>query len=181
LTVPNLISLCRLFSVPLMVWLLVTRQPELAFWVFIAAGVSDAIDGLIAKHFGQSSQLGAYLDPIADKVMLVSIYVVLSTQGAIPSWVAILVVSRDVLIVGGLLLSSAIGLTIAMHPFLVSKVNTLVQIIGAGIALSHLGYGIDFGLLELGTYYAIAITTIASGTIYVIHWARIASSAEGPK
>ena len=181
MTIPNLVTLARLFSVPLVIWLLTANQVAAAFWVFVAAGLSDAVDGFIAKRFGQSSRLGGYLDPVADKALLVSVYVALAIQGLIPNWITILVVSRDLLIVGGLVLSMAISLTISMRPFLISKVNTAVQIGGAALALAHSGYELELGSYQELVYYAIAATTIASGVVYVIHWIRIAASVEGTK
>jgi cardiolipin synthase len=175
------VTLARLFSVPLLIWLLTANQVAAAFWVFVAAGLSDAVDGLIAKRFGLTSRLGGYLDPLADKALLVSVYVVLAIQGLIPNWITILVVSRDLVIVGGLVLSMAISLAVPMRPLLISKINTGVQIGGAAIALAHSGYGLELGTYQDVVYYLIAATTIASGVVYVIHWARIAASAEGSR
>ena len=108
-TIPNLITIGRLCLVPLIVWLILAPHPLAAFLVFIAAGVSDAVDGFLARQFNLRSDLGAYLDPLADKALLVSIYVSMAALGEIPVWVTILVVSRDFLIVGGVVLSWMLG------------------------------------------------------------------------
>ena len=104
MTLPNLITIGRLLVVPLIVWLAIREQFLAAFAVFVLAGISDAIDGFLARQLDLHSDLGAYLDPIADKALLVSVYVALSALGEIPLWVTIAVVSRDILIVGGVLL-----------------------------------------------------------------------------
>ena len=95
MNLPNLISLARLLSVPLMVWVILAGKMEFAFWLFIVAGISDAVDGFIAKHFGATSAIGKYLDPLADKALLVSVYVTLGHAGYLPTWLVILVVFRD--------------------------------------------------------------------------------------
>ncbi|MFP6696892.1 MAG: CDP-alcohol phosphatidyltransferase family protein [Alphaproteobacteria bacterium] len=102
MTLPNMISLARLLSAPFNVWLILIDQWCLALVVFCLAGLSDAVDGLLAKRFGMQSRLGRYLDPIADKVLLISIFIALGVQQFLPLWLVILVVSRDILIAGGL-------------------------------------------------------------------------------
>ncbi|MGH6946651.1 MAG: CDP-alcohol phosphatidyltransferase family protein, partial [Kiloniellales bacterium] len=95
---PNLITLARLLVVPVAVYVILTEAFVAAFWIFVLAGISDAIDGAIAKRFRVTSELGAYLDPLADKALLVSVYVTLSQVDQLPVWLVILVVFRDVLI-----------------------------------------------------------------------------------
>src|SRR5690606_11391126 len=99
--VPNIISLCWLLCVPVTVFLILNGMMLPAFWLFVAAGVSDAVDGYLAKRLGQTSTLGSYLDPIADKALLVCVYLTLGQAGHLPTWLVIMVVSRDLLIVGG--------------------------------------------------------------------------------
>ena len=105
MTLPNFITIGRLFLVPVIVWLLYQSLYPAAFFVFVLAGISDAVDGFLAKQFDLGSELGAYLDPIADKALLVSIYVVLGIIEHLPGWIVIIVVSRDVAIVGAVILS----------------------------------------------------------------------------
>src|SRR5687768_14448704 len=121
LTLPNVITFVRLFSVPLIVWLMVADRFVEATLLFILAGISDAADGFIAKRFGAASELGAYLDPTADKALLVSVFITLGFKGVLPAWVIILVVSRDILIVGGIILSYLLTNPVAMRPLWVSK------------------------------------------------------------
>src|SRR5664279_2128942 len=99
LNIPNLITLGRILLVPVVVWAIASGAMWIAFVLFLAAGVSDAIDGFLAKRFGMATELGAYLDPLADKALIVSIYLTLGVNGLIPRWLVILVVSRDILIV----------------------------------------------------------------------------------
>ena len=96
----NIITLGRILLVPVIVWAIASNQMEIAFAIFVIAGVSDAVDGFLAKRFNMASELGALLDPLADKALLVSIYVALGIWGAVPRWLVILVVSRDIMIVG---------------------------------------------------------------------------------
>src|SRR6266436_1853144 len=115
----------------------------LAFAVFLAAGVSDAVDGFLTKRFGMASELGAFLDPLADKTLIVSIYVALGINGAIPPWLVILVVSRDIMIVGAVMLSWLVDKPVALKPLLVSKLNTVAQIVLALVVLGALGFKFD--------------------------------------
>ena len=109
MNLPNLITMARILCVPLIVWAITSGHMLPAFLLFLAAGISDAVDGFLAKRFNMSSELGALLDPLADKALIVSIYVSLGITEALPRWVVILVVSRDILIVGGFLLALADG------------------------------------------------------------------------
>ena len=124
---PNIITLGRLLSVPLTIWFILDGRTDIAFWVFAAAGASDAIDGFIAKHFDQVSELGRFLDPIADKVLVVSIFLTLGQLGYLPLWLVILVVSRDALIVGGAVFSFVLKLPFAGWPMMISKVITSMK------------------------------------------------------
>lgn len=172
MNLPNLISLCRLLSVPLLVWLVVSGHLAWAFWLFVLAGVSDAVDGYIAKRFDLRSTLGVYLDPIADKVMLVSVYIVLGFQAYLPSWVVILVVSRDLLIVGGVLLTYALAQSRPqVAPLWISKVNTVMQILLAAHVLATVGHGIPQPTVTALLCWVVAGTTLASGAAYLWRWA----------
>jgi cardiolipin synthase len=171
-TIPNLITIGRLLLVPLVVWLIIAPHPVAAFWAFVAAGISDAVDGFIARQFNLRSDLGAYLDPVADKALLVSIYVTFATFGDIRAWVAILVVSRDLLIVGGVLLSWIIGQPMPMRPAAVSKVNTVAQLTLAAIVLADLAFNLGLAALRTGLEYVVGIFTIASAALYLVDWVR---------
>lgn len=165
--VPNILTLLRLLSVPMIIWLLSTERTLPAFWLFIAAGATDAVDGTIARLFDARSRLGQWLDPLADKVMLVSVYVVLGLQGYVPLWLTVLVVLRDVLIVVYALLYALSG-WFGGTPILISKINTAVQIVLAGLVLGRLGGQWDAALMIQAFIYAAAATTSASGAAYLL-------------
>lgn len=178
MNLPNLITLGRLLSVPVAIWLVLSGELAAAFWIFVAAGLSDAVDGFIAKRLDQRSRLGALLDPLADKALLVSMFVTLGVAGHLPNWLVILVVFRDVMIIGGFLLVTALAHTMKWEPLLISKLNTALQIALIAVVLARLGLGIpDFGL---GTVlvYAVAVTTIVSGGGYLVRWGRALAGVE---
>jgi cardiolipin synthase (CMP-forming) len=172
LSVANFITLGRLLSVPLAIWLVLDGAMGAAFWLFVAAGVSDAVDGYIAKHFDQRSNLGALLDPLADKVLLISMFVTLGLAGHLPSWLVILVVFRDALIIGGFLLASAVSQPIPTQPLTISKVNTALQIMLVGVVLGRLGLGANDWGAGTVLIYAVALTTGLSGAGYLVRWMR---------
>lgn len=178
LNVPNLITLTRLMSVPLMIWLIVGNQFGVAFGVFVAAGISDALDGFIAKRFDCRTRLGALLDPTADKALLSSVYVALGVAGLLPNWLVILVVFRDATIIGGFVLLQTIAAPSKFDPLYISKINTLVQIALVSYVLGRLGLGFADGLLTDVLVAMTAVTTVLSGLSYLIRWARILAGAE---
>src|SRR6516162_552239 len=136
LSIPNLITLGRIILVPIVVWAITSGEMRAAFFLFVAAGVSDAVDGLLAKRFHMTSELGALIDPLADKALIVSIYVALSVAGALPVALVILVVSRDIMIVSGFMLSWVVGNPMPVRPHPVSKANTAAQIVLATLVLA---------------------------------------------
>jgi cardiolipin synthase len=171
-SVANFITLGRLLAAPLAIWLVLDDRMTAAFWLFVVAGLSDAVDGFIAKRFDQRSRLGALLDPLADKVLLLSMFVTLGIAGWLPSWLVILVVFRDALIIGGFLLASAVAQPIATKPLYISKLNTAVQIALVAVVLARLGVGLDDFGGSLVLIYATALTTVLSGGGYLVRWMR---------
>lgn len=167
---PNFLSMSRLLAVPLAIWLMLSGHMTGAFWVFVLAGVTDALDGFFARQFGVRSVLGSYLDPIADKALLMSAYVTLGLLGHVESWLVILVVFRDLLIMGGALLFLVFAGSLYMRPLLISKVNTTAQILLAALVLARLGLGLDDGGLAGALVYVVAATTFASGAAYLALW-----------
>ncbi len=172
-TVPNLITLARLCAVPAAVWLMLQHRLDIAFLVFVGAGISDGVDGWLARVWNQRSALGALLDPIADKALLVSVYVTLAAIGVLPDWLAILVVFRDLLIVGGVITLWMVGTRAQIRPLMVSKANTVAQIALAALALLLAGFQLSApGLLEV-MIWVVGFTTLASGAAYVVQAARL--------
>jgi cardiolipin synthase len=179
-TIPNLITIGRLFLVPLTIWLIVSSEHVLAFWAFVIAGVSDGVDGFIARSFNQRSDLGAYLDPIADKALLVSIYVTFAITGVLPVWLAILVVSRDLLIVGGVVLSWMVGQPVEIRPRAISKINTAFQIALAAVVLADQAFARALGWLPDVLIIVVGLLTLSSAVVYAIDWVRHMSEGVPP-
>jgi cardiolipin synthase len=172
-TVPNLITFARICAVPAAVWLMLQHRLDIAFLVFVGAGISDAVDGWLARVWNARSALGALLDPIADKALLVSVYVTLAAINVLPDWLAILVVFRDLLIVGGVVLLWVLGVPARIRPLLVSKANTFAQIALAALALLLAGFALSAPLLLEAMIWLVAATTFASGAAYVVQAARL--------
>ena len=182
MTLPNMISLARLLSVPFTVWLIMIDQWRMALVIFCLAGLSDAVDGFLAKRFGMESRLGQYLDPIADKTLLVSIFIVLGVQQHLPLWLVILVVSRDILIVGGLFLLFIFDQPSEPRPFLLSKINTAAQIILAATVIATMAFALDPSAVYVHLLIlTAAVTTVVSGTEYLIDWWRRMNKLEHTK
>ncbi len=179
MNLPNLISLARLISVPLVVWLLATDRWAPAFAVFLIAGLSDAVDGYLAKRLNAGSELGRYLDPIADKTLLVSVYLALGFKGIVPSWLVILVVSRDVMIVGGMLMLQLMRQPFDISPLQISKWNTAAQIALASVVLGEIGLALDLGPVVTVLLVVTAALTVLSGASYLVQWGRRLSGVGG--
>ncbi|MGD9868077.1 MAG: CDP-alcohol phosphatidyltransferase family protein [Hyphomicrobiales bacterium] len=180
MNIPNTLTLIRILLVPLVVYMILTGQPHHAFWIFVAAGITDGLDGFLAKRFDWKTELGAYLDPLADKLLLVSIYVVLGLVSAIPVWLVIAVVSRDFLIVGAVLLTWVLGRDLRVQPLMVSKANTLSQIVLAALVLGDISFSLGLGNIIA---YAIWLTgglTIVSAGAYMLSWVHDMAVYEPP-
>jgi len=178
MTLPNLITVARFIIVPLVILAMINGDMLTAFVLFLLAGVSDGLDGFIARNFNQRSELGAWLDPVADKFLLVSVFVMLGWLGVLPSWLVIFAVSRDALIVGAVVLSSLLENPVEMRPLLISKANTMVQIVLLVLVLADLA-----GLARLDAVigwmiYAVAGLTIASASAYLVTWLRHMAGVE---
>lgn len=171
-TIPNFITLLRFFLVPAIVYAILVDEMAWALAGFLIAGISDGIDGFIARQFNQRSELGAYLDPIADKLLLVSVFVVLGLMGELPLWLVIAAVSRDLLIVGAVVLSSIVGTPVEMKPLFVSKANTAMQIVLAAVVLFELAIGDGFGALRTWLVWLSGGLTAASAAAYLVAWIR---------
>ncbi len=171
-SLPNLITLGRLVLVPVVIAMIAAaRWPE-ACIIFILAGVSDAVDGWLAKSFDLRTELGAYLDPLADKALLVSIYVALAVVDAVPTTLAIVVVARDVMIIGAFMISWVMNKPIKIRPLWISKVNTVAQIGFAAAVLGAKAFQFPLGPWFGLAAYCVAALTLASLAAYLASWAR---------
>ena len=160
-----------------MVWLIVAGEMTAAFWVFVAAGISDAVDGFIAKRFDAITTFGSYIDPLADKALLVSCFVALGIEGQIANWLVILVVFRDVVIIGGAILALPLGRPVIMRPLFISKLNTTTQIILVALVLAEIGVGVHEAKLIVLMQYIVAATTLASGIGYAYRYVAAITAA----
>jgi len=164
---PNLLTLLRIGMVPVVVVLLSQYEYSLALLVFTLAGVTDGLDGWIAKTYHLESALGAMLDPIADKLLLVSTYAMLAVLGDVPFWLLVLVLFRDFIIVGGYWLLVAMDRKIKIHPIWISKFNTFFQILLVVLVLVNESGWIGLDTLISATIVLVVLTTLSSGFCYV--------------
>jgi cardiolipin synthase (CMP-forming) len=178
LSIPNLITLARILLVPVVIWAITAGEMRIAFLLFLAAGISDAVDGFLAKRFGMQTELGAYLDPLADKAMIVSIYVALGIANVIPRWLVILVVSRDIMIVSAVMLAWLVRKPMALKPLVVSKLNTVAQIVLALFVLASLGFRFNADIAIKPLMALVALLTLLSIAFYLAEWVRHMNGVE---
>jgi cardiolipin synthase len=173
--IPNTISLLRLLAVIPVVFLLLQRQFGWALVLFAVAGLSDGLDGFLAKQYGWQSQLGGILDPLADKVLLMASFLVLGTLSLVPAWLVIAVIFRDLLIMGGALMYHYGVEQLEAAPTLMSKINTLLQILLVVLVITDAGpMPISPRILSFLVWSCLA-TVIVSGSQYVWVWSRKAA------
>ena len=168
----------RIGMVPWLVVLLQNQQFALSLIVFVVAGLTDALDGFIAKRFNAQTYLGSLLDPLADKGLLVSSYIMLSVLELIPFWLMVAVVFRDVIIVGGYLLMVLFFGSVKMQPLAVSKVNTFTQIAYIVFVLLALAMSSDFSSIQPILSYTVLATSVVSGLAYVYIWSVKATNSD---
>jgi len=178
LSIPNIITLARIILVPVIIWAIASNEMEIAFAIFVIAGVSDAVDGFLAKRFNMASELGALLDPLADKALLVSSYVALGIWGAMPRWIVILVVSRDIMIVSAVIVSWFFDKPVEMKPLMVSKLNTAAQVALAALVLASLGFGFKPMPYDVVLMGLVTVFTLGSVSLYLVEWIRHMSTIE---
>jgi cardiolipin synthase len=169
---PNIISFLRILLVAPIVWALLNHRYDLAVVLFVIAGISDGVDGYLAKRFGWESRFGGVLDAIADKLLLVSTFIVLWLLTVFPLWLVALIIMRDLLIVGGGVIYNLKVEKFNAEPSLMSKLNTVLQIILATVGVLSLGL-IDISPVVIYVLtWAVAITVVMSGFGYANTWGR---------
>lgn len=177
INVPNILTITRLLLTPLFVILLIRDQLTAALMIFFLAGISDGLDGLIARWFNQRTVLGAYLDPVADKVLLMSSYICLAILEIIPAWLTVIVLSRDILIVIGIAIFTLTEKKVRIRPSLISKCTTAVQLVMVIVSLMapdiHQLQGFQKPLL-----WTTAILTTVSGLHYIFIGMNLLQQAE---
>ena len=179
MTIPNIITIGRLIIVPFAIMMIAQQQWVSAFLLFVVAGLSDAVDGYIARRFNMRSKLGSYIDPLADKALLASIYVTLAVIGNLPVWLAITVVSRDLMILAAILVSWLMERPLEIKPLLISKLNTAAQIGFAALSLGSNAFDFDISTWETAGMIVVAVLTVASAAAYLAVWMRHVAVSSG--
>jgi len=175
LTIPNILTVCRMILAPLVALFIVRQEFDRVLWGLLAAGVTDGLDGFIAKRFNQSSRLGAILDPVADKLLMLATVLALTWIGLLPFWLTIPVLLRDVVIFCGALAFYRRAGSIEMQPTVLSKANTCAQI-GLLLLVVALHAGVlPFGRLLFPAFLLVLVTTFSSGVQYVVIWGKKAA------
>ncbi len=172
MTIPNLITIFRLVLVPLVILAILQGAWGLAFAMFVIAGISDGVDGYIARRFDMRSEFGAMIDPLADKALVISIFVTLALVGEIPVWIAILVVFRDAMIVMAFMVAGQLTRPMKVRPLMISKVNTALQIAYVALVLGLLALGIAAPRVETFMLWGVAVLTVITAGAYLVIWLR---------
>lgn len=167
---PNILSALRLVAAPIAGVLILRGVAVAALVVFAFAGLSDALDGFLAKRFGLSSRFGAWLDPAADKLLMLMSFLALTKVGVVPGWLTFLVIGRDVAIVGGVLLARMLEAPLRVAPLMVGKVSTVVQVVYVAGLLLLLALNTTMPRLELAGGLVVATFTILSFAGYARVW-----------
>jgi len=178
LNIPNILTLGRIVVTPFIVYALLRGEPALALILMVAAGITDMLDGAIARYFNQRTTVGAYLDPLADKLMLISGFVTLFIVDQVPLFLFLAVVFRDVVIVVGALAYEMVTHQLKMEPSMVSKVTTFLQIVCVVTLILNMAWPLADLWIQL-TVWSTFIVTCISGIHYMIVWTRKAAFEEG--
>lgn len=173
MNIPNMITLLRVVLIPFYIDLMIYEYYGQALAVFLAACTTDALDGLIARLTKTQTELGAYFDPMADKLLIISAFVTLVLLGRLPVWLAITVVSRDVILVLGSIALSLMGHKLSIQPSIIGKATTVLQLSVVTLTMIVITYGKGWGLLP-ALYWTTAAVTVVSGAQYVMRGMRIA-------
>ena len=177
LNIPNMLTLLRIIMTPVIVYMVLTGEAWTAVILMVIAGITDMLDGAIARYFDQRTSVGGYLDPIADKIMLISLIVSLFFMGQVPLFVFLAIVFRDIIIVLGAITYEMLTHQLTMQPSLISKATTLMQITYIALLLLHMASPIPPLLLQSAMWLAFMLTC-ASGLHYMISWTSKAAHHE---
>lgn len=174
MNIPNLLTLLRIILVPIVVIFLIQGSFGKAMITFVAAALTDGLDGFLARTLGQQTTLGAYLDPIADKALLASSFVTLSVLRVVPGWLTVIVISRDIIILLGILVLSMMSIEVKIRPTAVSKITTAMQLSTILMVLSNRCFpGYIHEILLMGLFWLTAFFTIISGLDYIMRGQRL--------
>jgi len=181
-SIPNLVTFLRLAAAPVVVWLLLDDRWALAFWLFLAAGLTDLADGWLAERLKARSEFGARLDPLADKILVGAVYLALGWLGQIPLWLVALVVARDLVILAGIAVLLACRRPVQARPFMLSKINTGLQLALVVVVLATHALPVPEAFCQVITtilVVAAAATTVASWVAYALEWMRLMGAGVG--
>jgi cardiolipin synthase len=184
MTIPNLVTATRIVLAPVFIIFLINDDLTSALYVFLLCMASDCADGMIARLLNQKSKLGTYLDPLADKLLLVSAFVVLAARGNLPSWLTVMVIARDIMILLGVVVLFLNGFNLSIKPSIISKINTCLQFTTVVVVLSG-GYLPLPNAVYSYLYYVTAAFTVGSGLDYMRYGFQMmgegATNNKGPK
>ncbi|MBF0381419.1 MAG: CDP-alcohol phosphatidyltransferase family protein [Magnetococcales bacterium] len=169
MNIPNSLSLIRLLSAPLFCWLLISQHFNFALGLFLIASITDAADGYIAKQWQQETELGRYLDPLADKVLLMVGFITLSLIQMLPVWITLIIVSRDIVLIGGVILSKMLAKVYLVRPLIISKINTFLQMLLIMLVLLSSQF-VELKPVVTMQIWLTAISTVASLWVYISRW-----------
>ncbi|MBF0621655.1 MAG: CDP-diacylglycerol--glycerol-3-phosphate 3-phosphatidyltransferase [Magnetococcales bacterium] len=169
MNLPNTLTLFRIILVPVFLWYVMEHNHQVAFWLFVVAGVTDGVDGFIARRFNQMTALGAILDPLADKVLIISGFLVLGMLEYLPYWLVLLIVGRELVVFTGALAIRVIDPDSSLKPTGIGKLNTLLQISLLAVVLGSSIVTLPGWLVSV-LIIMVVCTTILSGLIYLWRW-----------
>jgi len=174
MNIPNALTVMRIIFVPVIVILLMQGEFFKALILFGLSGISDGLDGFLARILNQQTELGAYLDPIADKALIISCFVTLSIKHIIPGWLSVIVVSRDCIILLGVAVLAMMSVSFQIRPTMISKLTTVSQLLTVFLVLvvHSLSLQGDLKMVLLGFYIVTSILTVASGLNYIFKGIR---------
>src|SRR5687767_12217902 len=175
--IPNSLCVLRMLLVVPVAWLLMKQDFQRTMWLFAFAAATDGLDGFLAKRCGWTSELGKILDPLADKILLVSVFITLAALGIVPVWLAVTAVARDVIITAGAISYNALYGYPNGRPTLISKINTLCQILFLLLAVAAKAGDWEASTAQLILGALVFVTTVVSGLDYVITYSRKAIEA----
>ena len=175
--IPNLLTICRILIIFPTLWFLYFSQFREAFYLLVIAGISDALDGYLARAFDWKTRLGSILDPVADKILIASCFLVLAIQAKLPTWVAVVVLGRDLVIFSGAIAYRILYKELEIAPTMISKINTAFQFIALTVILLFLANFPAFTtylqpLLDPFLFFALAALGMLSGIQYVVVWTQ---------
>lgn len=180
ITIPNALTLLRLFLIPAIVVMIHERRFDLAFYTFTIAGLTDAVDGYIARRFNQKSEIGAYLDALADKSLIAATFLALLAVSAVPYWLVVMVIFRDLMIVGAVAIAWLMDNPIAIEPIMVSKFNTAAQIVMISFTLAVGAFSLVLPNVAFALSALVALLTLLSIGAYFARWFRHMAEGDTP-